>query len=288
LTFGLLKILNFADLPVSRELLSEFVDESLERVQHAQDCLLALERSPLNKPAYVALLRALHTIKGNSGYLGAEEFVYLTHAMEELLIQLQARNRLLGEDEISALLEGIEKILLPESSAEEVEIGAPVRLRVWSQPVDTVGGRVTHIAPAAEDSGDVEIGMDIAHSQYHKHGGYLVRYMDMPGYSSWEQRQLAALVRAHRRKFPMAEPAFAGPQGTRLVRLAVLLRIAVVLHRNRGTRPLPHVGLSVEGERLSLSLPSAWLRRHPLTRLDLKQEAAFLNAVPLHLSVSTR
>ena len=133
-----------------------------------------------------------------------------------------------------------------------------------------------------------EIGMDIAHSQYHKHGGYLVRYMDMPGYSSWEQRQLAALVRAHRRKFPMAEPAFAGPQGTRLVRLAVLLRIAVVLHRNRGTRPLPHVGLSVEGERLSLSLPSAWLRRHPLTRLDLKQEAAFLNAVPLHLSVSTR
>ena len=102
--------LNFADLPVSRELLSEFVDESLERVQHAQDCLLALERSPLNKPAYVALLRALHTIKGNSGYLGAEEFVYLTHAMEELLIQLQARNRLLGEDEISALLEGADAL----------------------------------------------------------------------------------------------------------------------------------------------------------------------------------
>lgn len=133
-----------------------------------------------------------------------------------------------------------------------------------------------------------EVGMDIAHSQYHKHGGYLLRYMDMPGFSSWDQRQLAALVRAHRRKFPGSEPSFTGPEGARLMRLAVLLRIAVVLHRNRGTRPLPHVGLSVQDDRLTLSLPTAWLRRHPLTRLDLKQEAEYLTGVPMRLSVSER
>lgn len=135
-----------------------------------------------------------------------------------------------------------------------------------------------------------EVGMDIAHSQYHKHGGYLLRYMDMPGFSSWDQRRLAALVRAHRRKFPASEASFSGSEGTRLLRLAVLLRIAVVLHRNRGTRPLPHVGLAISEDRghVVLSLPTAWLRRHPLTRLDLKQEAGYLEAVPLKLTVSMR
>ncbi len=133
-----------------------------------------------------------------------------------------------------------------------------------------------------------EIGMDIAHNQYHKHGGYLLRYMDMPGFSSWDQRRLASLVRAHRRKFPAADPGFVGSEGARLVRLTALLRLAVVLHRNRGTRPLPDVGLSAIDGRLSLTLPLTWLRRHPLTRLDLEQEARYLTAVPLELAIDDR
>jgi exopolyphosphatase / guanosine-5'-triphosphate,3'-diphosphate pyrophosphatase len=133
-----------------------------------------------------------------------------------------------------------------------------------------------------------EIGMDIAHHQYHKHGGYLLRYMDMPGFSRWDQRQLAALVRAHRRRFPTADPSLNGPARTRLIRLAVLLRIAAVLHRNRSARPLPHIGLCVGDDKLSLTLPGKWLSRHPLTHLELKQEAAMLASIPLQMTISTR
>jgi exopolyphosphatase / guanosine-5'-triphosphate,3'-diphosphate pyrophosphatase len=133
-----------------------------------------------------------------------------------------------------------------------------------------------------------EIGMDIAHHQYHKHGGYLLRYMDMPGFSRWDQRQLAALVRAHRRRFPTAEPSLNGPARTRLIRLAVLLRIAAVLHRNRSARPLPHIGLTVDDNKLCLTLPATWLRRHPLTRLELKQEANMLAHIPLQMTISVR
>jgi exopolyphosphatase / guanosine-5'-triphosphate,3'-diphosphate pyrophosphatase len=133
-----------------------------------------------------------------------------------------------------------------------------------------------------------EIGMDISHSQYQKHGGYLLRYMDMPGFSSWDQRQLAALVRAHRRKFPANDPSFAGSERMRLIRLTVLLRLAVLLHRDRGHRPLPYIGLEADEEHLLVSLPTAWIRRHPLTRLDLDQEAGLLAAIPLRLAVSIR
>lgn len=46
-----------------------------------------------------------------------------------------------------------------------------------------------------------EIGLAISHSQYHKHGAYLLRYSDMAGFTQQAQRELAILVRGHRRKF---------------------------------------------------------------------------------------
>ena len=129
-----------------------------------------------------------------------------------------------------------------------------------------------------------EIGLDIAHSQYHKHGGYLLDNMDMPGFSRSEQHDLAALVRTHRRKFPAAE-LLASPG---LVALAVLLRLAVVLHRSRAASPLPAFPLQAAPGEVALFLPGKWLAEHPLTNLDLQQEAAYLAAVPLKLRVATR
>ena len=75
-----------------------------------------------------------------------------------------------------------------------------------------------------------ELGMDISHSGYHKHGGYLLENMDMPGFSRSEQQQVATLVRAHRRKLSL--DVF-GDAPVDIIRLTVLLRLAVVLHRSR-------------------------------------------------------
>ena len=127
-----------------------------------------------------------------------------------------------------------------------------------------------------------EIGMDISHSQYHKHGGYLLQNMDMLGFSRAEQQDLAALVRAHRRKFPTDVEALTDPS---LLRLAMLLRIAVLLHRNRSAEPIPHVGIKAGKSSVVLQLPKDWLERHPLTELDLEQEAAYLRAIEFTLTV---
>ena len=45
-----------------------------------------------------------------------------------------------------------------------------------------------------------EIGLDVSHSHYQKHGAYLLEHADMPGFPQEEQRILAAIVGAHRRK----------------------------------------------------------------------------------------
>jgi exopolyphosphatase/guanosine-5'-triphosphate,3'-diphosphate pyrophosphatase len=132
-----------------------------------------------------------------------------------------------------------------------------------------------------------EIGMDVSHSQYHKHGHYLLQYMDLAGFSQIDKLRLALLVRAHRRKFPKIEfERIDADERTALIRLSVLLRLAVLLRRNRIGEPLPPIALRADANRLEVKIASDWLDAHPLTRLDLEQESEFLEAVPLKLSLA--
>jgi exopolyphosphatase/guanosine-5'-triphosphate,3'-diphosphate pyrophosphatase len=131
-----------------------------------------------------------------------------------------------------------------------------------------------------------EIGMAVSHSQYHKHGGYLLANFDMPGFARGEQRRLAALVRGHRRKVPLDElHAFDDDTNERLLRLCVLLRLAVVLHRRRDEVQLPDLQLSVDDDQIRLKFPEGWLDQHALTQADLGMEADYLKQAELKLKV---
>ncbi len=122
-----------------------------------------------------------------------------------------------------------------------------------------------------------EIGLAIAHNQYHKHAAYLLENSDMPGFSRQEQKMLALLVRSHRRKFPAALfKELPQPQGVRLLCLAILLRLAVLLHRSRTGFELPPLTFTTAERGLTLHFPAGWLDVHPLTAADLEQEAHLL------------
>jgi exopolyphosphatase/guanosine-5'-triphosphate,3'-diphosphate pyrophosphatase len=119
-----------------------------------------------------------------------------------------------------------------------------------------------------------EIGLDIAHSHYHKHGAYVLENADMPGFSQQEQRLLAALVRAHRRKFPASLVRGLPTNATLIEHLAVLLRAAVLLHRSR--TDVDRVQVAAGKRSLELRFPGGWLETHALTQADLDEEAALL------------
>jgi len=134
-----------------------------------------------------------------------------------------------------------------------------------------------------------EIGLALAHRGYHKHGAYLLANSNMPGFSREEQERLAALVRGHRRRLdPLTFEAFPPAMRTELLRLCVLLRIAVRLHRSRSTKALPPIALSAQDETLRLLVEEPWLERHPLTRADLVDEAEVLELSGFHLQVAAR
>lgn len=122
-----------------------------------------------------------------------------------------------------------------------------------------------------------EIGLDIAHSKHHKHGAYIIENADLAGFSRQEQRMVALLVRLHRRRIPAGAFKELPARFTQTVmRLVVVLRVSVVLHRGRSDASAPRFGLDAEDNGLTIGFPGGWLDEHPLTRTDLEQEAAYL------------
>lgn len=129
-----------------------------------------------------------------------------------------------------------------------------------------------------------ECGLAVAHAGYHKHSEYLVRHADLPGFSQTDQRLLAVLVRLHRGKFSLAATEDLPEDWVEPIqRLAVLLRIAVLLHRSRVERARPRMELKAGKRSLDLAFPKGWLEEHPLTAADLELEADYLKSVDFKL-----
>jgi exopolyphosphatase/guanosine-5'-triphosphate,3'-diphosphate pyrophosphatase len=133
-----------------------------------------------------------------------------------------------------------------------------------------------------------EIGLDVAHSGYHRHGAYLLANADMAGFPREEQKLLAIMVGSHRRKPVMEEAGeLAAPWDKRAPPMTLLLRIAVLLNRGRSVVPLPPIKLLARADSLELRFPPEWLDDHPLTVADLQAEIENLKDVGFRLRVFT-
>jgi exopolyphosphatase/guanosine-5'-triphosphate,3'-diphosphate pyrophosphatase len=129
-----------------------------------------------------------------------------------------------------------------------------------------------------------EVGLDIAHYHYHKHGAYLIEHCDLAGFSRQDQQVLALLVRGHRRNIPLDKFRDAEADTESLVRLCILLRFAILFHHIRGTQEMPQVRLEVGERSLELIFPEGWLAANPLTQADFEQEAEWLQRIEYRLT----
>jgi exopolyphosphatase/guanosine-5'-triphosphate,3'-diphosphate pyrophosphatase len=134
-----------------------------------------------------------------------------------------------------------------------------------------------------------EIGLAIAHSQYHQHGAYLVEHSDIAGFSRSEQQFIAALVRNQRRGLNLESfeslPDRLAPAA---LHCAQLLRLSVLLHRSHSREDIPFGKLKASDGTLEFSLPKKWLAEHPLSEADLATEVDYLKDKGRNLVVSSR
>jgi exopolyphosphatase/guanosine-5'-triphosphate,3'-diphosphate pyrophosphatase len=151
------------------------------------------------------------------------------------------------------------------------------------------------LSPGAEreDDGDrqllewaarlAEIGLSIAHAQYHKHSAYVLSNADMPGFSRMEQARLARVVLAHRGK--LAKMQDAGLEGADW-KLVFALRTASLILRSRSDARLPFLRVAADAGGFAIDLPQSWLDESPLSAAALEAEADHWKSVGMRLQVS--
>jgi exopolyphosphatase/guanosine-5'-triphosphate,3'-diphosphate pyrophosphatase len=132
-----------------------------------------------------------------------------------------------------------------------------------------------------------EIGLDIAHSGFQRHGAYIAANADMPGFPRSEQKLVAFLIEAQRTEISRSSLASVPSRWRKpAIRLAILLRLAVLLNRSRTKVDLPQIDALADQRGIELRFPGGWLDANPLTIADLDQEQVYLRKVGYDLRFS--
>jgi len=132
-----------------------------------------------------------------------------------------------------------------------------------------------------------EIGLDISHDGFQRHGAYIAANADLPGFPRAEQRFLAFLIGGQRHDIDTrAQKILPRVWREPALRLAILLRLAVLLNRSRSAIEMPTTRIRVSSDSIGLAFDSAWLAANPLTVADLEREVGYLKAVGYSLTFS--
>ena len=116
-----------------------------------------------------------------------------------------------------------------------------------------------------------EIGVLISHSDYHKHGAYILDNADAPGFATNELHQLSQLVLGHRGKLKKLETAL---DDETFVAQLLALRLAVILCHARRDPDVRALRIAKsEARAFTLDCRSEWVEAFPQSAHLLREEA---------------
>ncbi|GAC1543091.1 MAG: exopolyphosphatase [Ramlibacter sp.] len=128
-----------------------------------------------------------------------------------------------------------------------------------------------------------EIGSHISHSDYHKHGAYILDHADAAGFAQPELHRLGLLVLGHRGKLRKLE---ADLGDSLLVQQLLCLRLAVILCHARRDPQLAGLRLQPGPGPFQLAMRSDWARAYPQSAHLLREETAAWQKTPRPLVVT--
>ena len=130
----------------------EFLIEGYEYLNQIEEDLVALEQNDSDPEVMNRIYRSLHTIKGNSGFLGVEKLESVAHAGENLLSRLRDRTIAMTPEITSALLSTIDAVRSHmealETTGEESPIAHTELLDRLTQLQES--GERSHLYPAQQ------------------------------------------------------------------------------------------------------------------------------------------
>lgn len=138
-------------------------------------------------------------------------------------------------------------------------------------PSTTAAERLRHLQKLHWACQLHETGMRISHSDYHKHGAYILDNTDLPGFTLNELHRLSQLVLGHRGKLRKLEIELEDPY---FVQQLMALRLSVILCHARRDPDLSglEIGCDAPGQTFRISVSSAWAELWPQSAHLLREE----------------
>lgn len=118
----------------------------------------------------------------------------------------------------------------------------------------------------------LEIGTRISHSDFHKHGAYILDNADLPGFSMLELHRLSQLILGHRGKLKKLEIELKNPEF--MIQL-MSLRIAAILCHARREPDLKGIQLKISGDNKTgfvIHCKKSWIQQWPQSAHLLREE----------------
>lgn len=132
-----------------------------------------------------------------------------------------------------------------------------------------------------------EIGLSVDFRQAPQHAAYLVRHLDLPGFTPAQKKLLATLLQNQVNGIDLALLSQQNAVPPRVAeRLCRLLRLAIIFASRRQDNRLPAVRLLASEDDLTLTLPSGWMDAHPLRAELLGQEVHWQSYVRWSLVIN--
>jgi exopolyphosphatase/guanosine-5'-triphosphate,3'-diphosphate pyrophosphatase len=131
-----------------------------------------------------------------------------------------------------------------------------------------------------------EIGLSVEYKQAPLHAAWLVRNLDLPGFTPAQKKLLATLLLNQTNPLDLSSLHQQNAVPPRVAEhLCRILRLAIIFASRRRDDLLPEITLQAEGETLTLTLPEGWLTQHPLGAELIEQECQWQSYVhwPLHI-----
>ena len=131
-----------------------------------------------------------------------------------------------------------------------------------------------------------EIGLSVDFKQAPQHAAYLVRNLDLPGYTPAQKKLLATLLLNQTNPVDLSSLHQQNAVPPRAAEhLCRLLRLAIIFASRRRDDLVPEMTLQVKEESLTLTLPKGWLEQHPLGKETIDQESQWQSYVHWPLEV---
>ena len=133
-----------------------------------------------------------------------------------------------------------------------------------------------------------EIGLSVDFKYAPQHAAYLVKNLDLPGFTPAQKKLLATLVlnQTSTIDLPSLHQQNAVPPRV-AEHLCRLLRLVILFASRRRDDLLPEVSLGAHGEALTLQLPQGWLEEHPLGTEMVEQESQWQSYVHWPLEIAS-